>query len=175
MNTELINKKNRKEINMSIYTKFIEYARTSHNFKVDFKNKSLKCGNSYLIKNGRYDLNDDLIFLSSQFKTQREAIEHCLNTIEILYNAYKYSNPSKETESFRDRSYFKALPEEELTIAQRVTGDPRDIAKARLEAFILCTSLAGYLVWDDEIMGGHWFYQGNDKDLIIMREWIDVK
>lgn len=159
---------------MSIYTKFIEYARTSHNFKVDFKNKSLKCGNSYLIKNGRYDLNDDLIFLSSQFKTQREAIEHCLNTIEILYNAYKYSNPSKETESFRDRSYFKALPEEELTIAQRVTGDPRDIAKARLEAFILCTSLAGYLVWDDEIMGGHWFYQGKDKDLIIMREWIDI-
>ena len=108
------------------------------------------------------------------FKTQKEATLYCLEVIENLYRNYKYSNPSKETESFRDKSYFKALPEEELTIAQRVTGDPRDIAKARLEAFILCASLAGYLVWDDEIMGGHWYYQGKDKDLVIMREWIDI-
>ncbi len=160
---------------MSIYNEFLEYIKRRYDkFKVDLNKKSLKCGNSYFIKNGEYDLNKDLITLDCHFGKQKKVIEYCLEVIENLYHNYKYSNPSKETESFRDKSYFKALPEEELTMEQRVSGEPRDIAKVKLEAFILCASLAGYLVWDDEIMGGHWYYQGEDKDLIIMREWIDV-
>lgn len=160
---------------MTIYAEFLKYIEERHNnFKVDLKKKSLRCEKSYFIKNGEYDPNDKLIILDSHFKTQKEATLYCLEAIENLYHNYKYSNPSKETENFRDRSYFKALLEEELSIEQRVLGDHRNVAKARLEAFILCTSLAGYLVWDDEIMGGHWYYQGKDKDLIIMREWIDV-
>lgn len=162
---------------MTIYTKLLKLIDINRNciFKVDLKKKSIRNGGSYFVKNGEYDSNENLIILDKQFKTQKEATLYCLEVIENLYRNYKYSNPSKETESFRDKSYFKALTEEELTMEQRVTGDPRDIAKARLEAFILCASLAGYLVWDDEIMGGHWYYQGKDKDLVIMREWIDVK
>lgn len=161
---------------MTIYAELLRFIDINRNciFKVDLKKKSIRNGGSYFIKNGEYNPNKDLITLDYQFKTQKEATLYCLEVIENLYHDYKYSNPSKETESFRDRSYFKALPEEELTMEQRVSGDPRDIAKARLEAFILCTSLAGYLVWDDEIMGGHWYYQGKDKDLVIMREWIDI-
>lgn len=162
---------------MTIYTKLLKLIDINRNciFKVDLKKKSIRNGGSYFVKSGEYDSNENLIILDKQFKTQKEATLYCLEVIENLYRNYKYSNPSKETESFRDKSYFKALPEEELTMEQRVAGDPRDIAKAKLEAFILCASLAGYLVWDDEIMGGHWYYQGKDKDLIIMREWIDVK
>lgn len=161
---------------MTIYAELLRFIDINRNciFKVDLKKKSIRNGGSYFVKNGEYDSNENLIILDKQFKTQKEATLYCLEVIENLYHDYKYSNPSKETESFRDKSYFKALPEEELTMEQRVTGDPRDIAKARLEAFILCASLAGYLVWDDEIMGGHWYYQGKDKDLVIMREWIDI-
>lgn len=146
-------------------------------FKVDFYKKTLKIGNRKLIDNGEWNLDNELIdFINEPVcnSSQDTSTMYCLNIIEELYKQYKYSNPSKESESFRDKTYFKALPENELTMEQRVTEKPRNQARAALEAFILCASLAGYLVWDDEIMGGHWYYQGKDKDLVIMREWIDI-
>ena len=102
---------------MTIYAELLRFIDINRNciFKVDLKKKSIRNGGSYFIKNGEYNPNKDLITLDCQFKTQKEATLYCLEVIENLYRNYKYSNPSKETESFRDKSYFKALPEEELT------------------------------------------------------------
>ena len=61
-----------------------------------------------------------------------------------------------------------------MTDEELVNGEDRNVAKAKLEGFILCATLAGYLIWDERKMG-KWFYQGKDKDLVILREWIDER
>ena len=79
---------------------------------------------------------------------------------------------SERSENKR-RKYFKALPIEELTDEQLVIGQPREVSQANLEGFIFVQILSGNLYWDEKIMNGKWFYQGNDPDLIILKKWIE--
>ena len=53
------------------------------------------------------------------------------------------------------------------------TGERREVAKARLEGFILCMILNEKFQWDEEKLG-KWFYQSKiDPDLIILRDWVE--
>lgn len=91
-------------------------------------------------------------------------------TIESLYENYKHSIPSERSESHR-KCYFKALPEKNLSDKDMMYGEPREVARCRLELFVLMAIVNGKLTWHDE--WGSWFWQSNyDKDLIIFRQWI---
>lgn len=154
---------------MSIYGKFLQLVECGKPFKVDFKKKSMKVGNQFLIKEGEWDLEEDLIVLADDIEC-KSINEWCLSTINNLYKSYKYSTPSKKSEQYK--SYFYALPQTKLSDAELIIGQNREYARAALEGFILCVTLKGFLVWDERTMG-KWFWQGEDKDLVILREWIE--
>lgn len=150
---------------MTIYEELIERVSNGEAFYIDFEKRTMKIGKQKVIDNGKYDEN-------------RVLIEFCgdtLKSIEELYRNYKYSLPSERSESKR-KKYFKALSVEELTDEQLVRADRRENTQAALEGFVLCSIIAGHLTWDDEVMGGKWFWVSrSDEDLVMLRSWIESK
>lgn len=101
------------------------------------------------------------------------SVEEILETIEFLYGIYKHSVPSERSESHR-RCYFKALPEKDLSDEDMMYGERRETARFNLEFYVLSALISGELKWDDE--WGSWFWQSTaDKDLVILREWVEPK
>ncbi len=87
--------------------------------------------------------------------------------IDTLYAAYKHSVPNGMR---RQRKFFRALPESELSTEDLITGENRQKAKERLEMAVLEGSLNGSLKWPDDTK---WFWQSEkDPDLIILKKWI---
>lgn len=94
-----------------------------------------------------------------------------LFAIEQRYKAYKHSVPSERSESHR-RYYFKALPEKELSDEDMMYGERREVARCKLELYVLIQLLRGNLAWENR--WGRWFWKSeNDKDLIILRDWVE--
>lgn len=157
---------------MSIYLELIERVDNGETFTVDFEKRYIKVGRDYLIREGKYDESKGLF---PKLHEQPYSLYVTLHEIGELYKNYKYSLPSERSDSKR-RKYFKALSIDELTDEQLMYASQRETAQAALEGFILCSILAGHLVWDEEIMNGKWFYQSrSDEDLILLRRWIDGK
>lgn len=142
---------------MTIYEQFIEKVTNGSEFKTSFENKSLKVDGRYVIKNGKSV--DNMRLIDFDGDTYAE--------IERLYIEYKHSMPTERSEKNR-KTYFKALSSEELTDEEMIFGEVRAVAQARLEGFVLCMSLLGKI----EIADSKWFWQGKDKDLIILKNWI---
>ena len=91
--------------------------------------------------------------------------------IEQRYEAYKHSVPSERSESHRHH-YFKALPEKSLSDEDMMYGERREVARCKLELYILVQLLRGNLTWESK--WGTWFWcSEHDKDLIILRDWIE--
>jgi hypothetical protein len=135
---------------------------SGESFHIDFEKRNMKVGKDFLIKNGEYDQDRQLIGKTS--------MENILSIIEELYHSYKYSLPSERSDKKR-RKYFKALSIDELTDRQLMIAVRREGAQARLEGFILCHVLSGQFEWTDNM--GNWFWQSkNDPDLVILRKWI---
>lgn len=94
-----------------------------------------------------------------------------LFAIEQRYKAYKHSVPSERSESHR-RYYFKALPEKELSDEDMMYGERREVARCKLELYVLMQLLRGNLAWENR--WGTWFWRSeNDRDLIILRDWVE--
>ena len=156
---------------MSIFKELIEKVESGYSYHIDFKERNMKIGNKYLIKEGVYDNERDLInsgdlgiFLDNDV----------LENIEMLFSDYKRSVPSQRSDNKR-RKYFKALTYEELEMEDLVCNEKREIASATLEGYILCMILLGKLKWDKNIFGG-WFWQSKTyPELIILRDWIEEK
>lgn len=150
---------------MSIYLELIGRVHDGEPFYIDFEKRNMKVGKKYLIKDGKFDEPQELI--SGTYDTQA-----ILNMIEELYKEYKYSLPSERSDNKR-KKYFKALPMEEITDAQLMVAERREVACATLEGFVLCMVVSGQLMWNEEIMG-KWFWQcPSDPDLIILRSWVE--
>ena len=148
---------------MTIYEELIERVFNGESFYVDFEKRCMKLGKQKVICNGEYDDKRELIELNGD----------AFKTIYELYQKYKYSLPSERSDSKR-KCYFKALSVDELTDEQMATGERREVARARLEGFILCTILTGQFAWNEAL--GSWFWQSaNDPDLVILRSWIERK
>ena len=146
----------------TIYEELLERVERGERFLIDFEKRNLRVGKNYLIKNGEWDNDRKLIQNSSLFLRP-------LDTIEVLYDMYRGSLPSERSESKR-RSYFKALPFDELTDEQMIIGLNREIAQARLEAYMLIAILKG-LTWDDT--WGNWYWASKKyPELIILKQWI---
>lgn len=67
---------------------------------------------------------------------------------------------------------FKALPEKELSDEDMMYGERREVARCKLELYILIQLLRGNLAWENR--WGRWFWKSeNDRDLIILRDWVE--
>lgn len=148
---------------MSIFLELVQRVEEGEPFHIDFEKRTMKVGKDYLIKEGEYDTDDNLIGFMN--------MENILRLIDELYFEYKYSLPSERSENKR-RKYFKALPMEELDDCHLFNSTRREVAQCKLEGFILCMILNGSFVWDEEKMG-KWFWQSkSDPDLVILKNWI---
>lgn len=146
---------------MTIYDELIQKVSEGSRFSIDLENRTMKIGKKKIVNNGEYG-DKELINIKT---------DDPLDIIENLYSQYKFSIPSERSESKR-RCYFKALPANELTDEELICGVRREVARARLEGFILCMILNGKLTWDEFTMG-KWFWQSNnDPDLVILKKWI---
>ena len=146
----------------TIFEKAVDALTNGEKFKVNLEKRNLKIGNEYLIKDGKYD---GVLYNGVGFS---------ISTFEDLYQVYKHSRPSERSEN-KQRKYFKALKLNELEEDDMLYGDDRELAQLSLELYLLCWILSGTFVWDEERMG-KWFWQSqNDKDLVILRSWIDGK
>ena len=154
---------------MTIYEELVQRVSDGETFYINFKNRSMKIGKKFIIADGVYDDGRELI------DCNYTSTSDILGKIESLYADYKYSLPSERSDNKR-RKYFKALSIEEITDEQLIVADRRETMQAALEGFVLCAVLAGQLVWDEEIMGGKWFYQSEkDPDLVLLRSWVENK
>lgn len=148
---------------MVIYDSTVEKVRKGATFKVILESRALVVNGKKVIDNGKYE---------GELGIPQLPLEKMLEQIEYLYDQYKHSVPSERSERKRKR-YFKALNEEELDDDDMRYGFFRDEAQVCLELAVLCFILNGSFVWDEEKMG-KWFWQsGKDKDLVILRQWVE--
>ena len=157
---------------MSIYLELIERVSNGEAFSIDFEKRNMKVGKEYLIKNGEYDTSRVLF---PKLYDEPYSLNVVLHQIRELYRNYKYSLPSERSDSKR-RKYFKALTIDELSDEQLMCAQKREETQAALEGFVLCSIIAGHLVWDDDVMQGAWFWQSrSDSDLVLLRRWVENK
>ncbi len=146
----------------TIFEKAVTAVENGEKFKVDLVKRNLSIGREYLIKNGKYE---GKLAPFSCFS---------IGTLEDLYEVYKHSRPSERNDN-KKRRYFMALGLDELSEEDMLYGSDREIAQLRLELYFLIWILSGLFVWDEESMG-KWFWQSqHDKDLVILREWVEEK
>lgn len=148
----------------SIYREAVRAVGDGARFKVDFRTRSLKLDGKYIIRSAGYE--GELGVLPCG---EDEFFSH----VEDLYRRYKHSVPSQRSEG-KSRLYFKALPEKELSDEAMLYGERRESAQIELELYILCQIIQGFR-WNPETMG-KWFWQSKeDKDLVILRSWIEAE
>lgn len=154
---------------MTILNELVERVSNGETFHIDFEKRTMKVDGEFLIKNGEYDTSRCLFEMKDD---SHFAVDSILQTINSLYKSYKYSIPSKRSDSKR-KVYFKACSMTEIPDDILLAAERREIAQSKLEGFILCMILEGRFVWDEKKLG-KWFYQSNeDSDLVILRKWIE--
>lgn len=146
----------------NIYQESIRAVEDGVNFKIDFLNRSLKLNGKYIIQDGKYE---------GELGVPVSNEDEFFTNVEELYRIYKHSVPSERSES-KSRQYFMALPEKSLSDDAMLFGERRDKAQIELELYVLCQILGG-LKWNSEKMG-KWFWQSKvDRDLVILRDWVE--
>lgn len=146
----------------NIFQTAIQSVEEGANFKVDYQTRSLIVNGKYIIRNSEYE---------GQLGVNINSGIEFFEKIEELYSRYKHSVPSERSES-KVRQYFTALPEKKLTDDDMLYGERRDKTQIELELYLLCQILNGF-EWDTETMG-KWFWQSQkDKDLVILRSWVE--
>ena len=145
-----------------IYDKIINAVENGAKFTVNYQKRTCRVNGKIIVNDMQYD---------GCLGTYPSTDEEIMSNIEQLYQEYKHSVPSERSESHR-RYYFKALPEKELSDEDMMYGERREVARCKLELYVLMQLLRGNLWWDNS--WGTWFWcSENDKDLIILRDWIE--
>ncbi len=144
------------------YEEIIKAVEDGAKFTINFQKRTCRV-------NGKIVLSEEDKPLSGHYDTP----EIIMMVIEKRYQDYKHSVPSERSESHR-RYHFKALPYKELTDKDMMYGERREVARCKLELFILYHLLRDDLKWNPS--WGNWFWQSEkDKDLVILRNWIEPK
>ena len=150
------------------YKEIVEKVRQGSKFYVNFKERSVRLDKKKVVENGDFGEN------AYEGDAEDFTLERTLSTIEELYHEYKHSVPSERSENHR-RTYFRALPERELSDEDMMYGERREVARALLEVYVLEAICRGWLHWDEQTMS-KWFWQSSkDKDLVILRDWVEPK
>ena len=151
---------------MTIYEELVKRVSEGETFYIDFEKRTMKIGKQAIINNGEYD--ESRTLLTQTLLEMSEVLAY----LEEFYDNYRYSLPSERSDSKR-KKYFKALPIEEIPDELLMNAERRELARAKLEGFVLCATLEGQFIWDEEEMG-KWFYQSDrSPDLVILRSWIE--
>lgn len=154
---------------MTIYQELVQRVSNGETFYIDFENRTMKIGKQKIIDKGEYDKSRELFMSGVWF-----SMDDIRAMINFLYQDYKYSLPSERSDGKR-KKYFKALPIEKIPDEQLMTAERREVARAKLEGFILCKILDGQFKWNEATMG-KWFWQSRrDPDLVILKKWIENK
>lgn len=147
----------------SIYKTVLDSITNGVRFRIDFKSRTLVVNRKRIINKGVYGGNLGI--------EKAADIQSFQTEVERLYALYKHSVPS-ERSAGKQHLYFKALPESELSDEDMLYGQGREISQFKLEMYILCQLIYGF-VWNESTMG-RWFWQSKqDKDLIILRDWLE--
>ncbi len=146
----------------NIYQSAVLAVENGAKFQINFQTRSMKLDGKYIIRDGKYDGELGI-------KTCNET--ECLQHIEDLYQRYKHSVPSERSES-KLKQYFLSLPECDLDDKSMMYGERREKAQIELELYVLCQIINGFQ-WNPETMGS-WFWQSKvDKDLVILKQWVE--
>lgn len=142
------------------YVDLIKKVNRGVSFSINFKKRELRIDKKLI----------DLKSIEWQADFQLASNSE-LNKLYPFYYAYKHSVPSERSER-ASRHYFKALSVKELSDNDFMYGMPRELARFNLEMALLRELVFGNLKWDDKTMGT-WFWQSpDDKDFIILKEWV---
>ena len=142
---------------MTIYDRLVEEAENGNYFSVNLKTKSLKIGKEMVISEGEYDgeLIGDLPCDPWEM-------------LEKLFMNYYMSRPGAWSE--RKKSHFAAKDVKEMNDIELACGEPRLVAQAKLEGFVLCAVLSGLLEWNPKY--GNWFWKSKRyPELILLKDW----
>lgn len=142
------------------YSELIKKVNRGNSFSINFKKRELR-------------INKKTIDLKSiEWQTDFQLASNGeLNKLYPFYYAYKHSVPSERSERASEH-YFKALPTKELSDNDFMYGMPRELARFNLEIALLRELVFGNLKWNDKTMGT-WFWQSpDDKDFVILKEWV---
>lgn len=141
------------------YSELLDKVSRGASFSIDFKKRTLK------VSGKMYNISED-----TEVKVPSGADVMTLAT--GLYEDYKQSIPSERSE--RCKSYFKALPYEEIDDEHMMYGMRRESARFTLEFFLLKMIATKVITWQSD--WGSWFWQSPaDKDFVILREWVEPK
>lgn len=159
---------------MTIYEELIERVSDGETFHIDFEKRTMKVGKEFVVKDGVYDENKDLIKFSDYIGDCGDEFEYIMKAIYQLYESYKFSLPSERSDNKR-KKYFKALSMNEIPDWMLFNAKRREVTQAALEGFILCMIISGKFFWKEERLG-KWFWQSKgDSDLVILRKWMERK
>lgn len=146
----------------TIYDELLTRVGNGERFSINLAKRNLKIGKDYLIKEGMCEAGR-ILYGRNPIAVKEQ--------IEQLYHNFKYSCPSERSDT--SRGYFKALTVDELTDAEMVCGGNREYCRAALEGYILCAVLMNHLKWSDLTDRTYYWQSENDKDLIILKQWIE--
>lgn len=118
-------------------------------FKVSFENRTVTL-NGKTLKSIEFELPDNV---------EEKLLEYFKN--------YKTSVPSKKADS----KYFFAYDESHLSTKQLAENENRNVARARLEIFVL-----GLIIHNKWNFGNKWYWQSaKDTKLTLFSKWFDHK
>lgn len=142
------------------YSELTTKVERGASFSINFKKRELRINKKLIdLKSIEWQTEDEIYFNGG------------LNNLYPFYYAYKHSVPSERSER-ASKHYFKALSVKELSDNDFMYGMPRELARFHLEMALLYEIVFGNLKWDDQTMGT-WFWQSpDDKDFIILKEWV---
>lgn len=142
------------------YVDLVKKVNRGASFSINFKKRELRVDKKTI----------DLKSIEWQADVQL-ASNGDLNELYPFYYAYKHSVPSERSERV-SKHYFKALPTNKLSDNDFMYGMPRELARFNLEMALLREIVFGNLKWNDKTMGT-WFWQSpDDKDFVILKEWV---
>ena len=145
-----------------LYEKIINEVKNGAKFTVNFQKRTCRVNGKVVVDGIQYE---------GCLGTYPSTEEEMISNIEQLYQEYKHSVPSERSESHR-HYYFRALPEKELSDEDMMYGERREVARCRLELYVLFCIILSRLTWNPS--WGSWFWcSEKDKDLIILRDWIE--
>lgn len=139
---------------MTVYERLITAVENGVPYSIDLQKRKLKVG-------GKYVKLDNL-------GIGKASADEFLKQVEFLYEEYRVSTPSAKSASHREK-YFKAIPDEDMTVEQRlnVNAERREVARARLEFYVLAGILNGFN-WEENFGQSFFFRKDN---LILLKNW----
>ena len=136
----------------------------------DLENKTIKNGNTYIIKNGILTrkeinlINGEVYDLSDIPLIDKDLYKNPYVVIEDMYEKLKSSIPSS---NFRF-SNFKFKPKEKIELTNLKDIESSTKALYCLQAYILLGSIENMIPWEND---NHFFWKGKNG-VIVYRDWI---